>query len=532
MKATAGGQFLTRFYLCVTLLFVFTVHRAFGEESLFTQEQATLKSCLASGVATDSAGFAAELFDGFSEANNELWEVWRDEQSPKGEVEYDGASVNITYPLAQAQDAIGLRSRERLVTVPEKEGATFLIRLDIDTERSKSGALILTPKLSDTLFNRPQIRLSFLREEKFGTIKIEVGAETLGEFKVPLVRHYGLGLILSDKEMRALDPTGKVILSAPLPSWAAPGTSLYVWLCAIACPTLSKGFISVNSIRLRHPLTLRAKSCLAWGFLGFPAIEEEFSEINEDIWKPWSDGGANTSLVTTSAEGLHFSVPGGVETNKFGRYGLCTREPIVQAIQGEREFTAIEMTIDTTYTSGARMVLVTSPRESVWETPHIRLGLERRGLVCEAWLGCEKSIAGRFQLPLSNSCLVTLLLGKHGVYVVGPDCGLRSVMPLPDWAKEAKAYHLLLYSHAPRPREPVALKISNLRVTNKCRAPSVQKLPSEGQTESTTKTVSTTGTVSTTSTITTTKEIIDILKMDGSLLAGPGTTVTTTTTTE
>ena len=511
MMATAGGHRYFGFYICVILLFCIVIQPVFGEETPFALEEATLEACLNSGVTTSSSGFAAELFDGFKKERAELWEVWRDEQSPKGEVNYDGTKVDITYPLVKARNVIGLRSKERLVTVPEKEGATFLIRLDIDTENSCSGALILTPKHSPSLFKRPQIRLSYLKEEKIGTMKLEVGGDVFGEFKVPLVRHYGLGLILDDKEVRALNPRGKVVLSAPLPSWAATGTSLYVWLCAIACPTLSKGHFAINSIRLRHPLTMRADSCLAWGFLGEPAIEETFEKIDEKVWKRWAEGGGNASLVTTSSSGLEFSVPVSEGSNKFGRYGLCTNEPIVKAISGEREFTAIEMTIDTTYTSGARTVLVTSPRASVWATPHIRLGLERRGLVCEAWLGDEKSIAGRFQLPLSSSCLVTLLLGRHGVYVIGPDCGLRALMPLPQWAKDTKAYHLLLYSHAQRPHEAATLKLTNLRVTNCCRAPSVHQLPSV------------------TAAKTTTRAIVDILKMDGSV-AGPATTVTTTTT--
>ena len=511
MKATAGGLAGATKVVCwllMTFLFVIPLN---AEETPFLREQATLKSCLSCDISTNSGGFAAELFDGFSAERKDFWEEWRDEQSPDGKIEYDGSKVDIVYPMTNARNTLGIRSRERLATVPDKEGKTFLIRLDLDTAKSCSGALVLTPKISSTLFNRPQIRLYYLRDEKIGTFKLEIDSEVVGEFKVPCVPHYGVGLILSRKEVTALDPRGKVLLSAELPSWAAPGTSLYVWLCGIACPTLSDGRLAINSIRLRHPLTMRAASCLAWGFIGTPALDADFTSFDDKVWKRWAEGGVSSSVVTTSEEGLRFEVPGGDEKNKFGRYGVCTKNPIVMGMLAEREFTAIEMTIDTTFTSGARMALVTSPRDSIWATPHIRLGLERRGLVCEAWLGDEKSIAGRFQLPLNEQCQVTFLLGKWGAYVIGPDCGLRSVMPLPEWARKTMFYHLLIYSHAPRPREPASLGLRYVRVTNNCRTPVVQAVSSEEPQNQTTKT-------------------LQKLLKSNSVLTGPSSTVSSPTT--
>lgn len=444
--------------------------------STFDEERHLLDGFLAAdaGAGLDRPGeyaWAGEFFDDFKGSGATAWEVWADELS-RGDaaVRRGEGGLSVALPTAAGQRSAGLRTRERLVSVPAVEGSAFHVRLDLDTVESAASAVVLTPLAYESLFNRPQIRLSFSRGEKVGSVALTVDGAFVGRFQVPLMHHYGLGLLVARRRVMALDRFGKVMVGAELPAWAAPGASLYLSLVALAGSELGTGRLVASSVRLRHPLTVRRNSCLAWEDSGAPVLDDDFRSLASSTWTVHTEGSLPAALVVTSPDGIRFSVP---EEQGWGRCGVITRSPVVEVPRRSGLFSTVEVVLDTRYTVGARMALVTGPSDDLWNSPHLRLAVERRGLVCEAWLGDDDAVVAQFEVSQEASSLLTLLVGSRGVYALGPDCRLRGAIPLPAWAPPGRKLYLDVFSQAPRPRQATAMGLRRVTVTTNRRLPSV-----------------------------------------------------------
>jgi len=144
--------------------------------------------------------------------------------------------------------------------------------------------------------------------------------------------------------------------------------------------------------------------------------------------------------------------------------GLISKKPVVDLPNIDNEFTVINLVIDTTFTSSGRMALVTKPVDIVWGKPHIRFAMEKRGFYCQGWIGQEDSVASLFDLPLSDECEVTMVIGRHGIYMLDPSCEIVGAFPKPEWCQGHDKLYLILYGQASRPGEEVSYLYKSISI--------------------------------------------------------------------
>ena len=396
-----------------------------------------------------------ELTDDFSGPLSAAWSVWVDELSREDAVVRIGQGrMMVDLPVGAGQRAAGLRTRERLVSVPSVDGAAFYLEVDLNSEESAAGAVVITPLAYPALYGRPQIRVVYSRGEKLGAVSLVVDGEFIGRYQIPRATTHPIGLVVTNEEVMLVDAHGSMVVRAALPYWAAPGTSLYASLVAVSGGEAGKGRFLVNSVRFRHPLMIRRDSCLVWENPGEIVLDDPFSVVNEKSWAVIAKDSLAASRVVTGTRGLEFSVPSG---HGWGRGGVVSRDPVVPRPSRSGRFTSIEIDLDTRYTVGARFFLARQVVDDPWTTPHVRLALEQRGLVHEAWLADYELVVSQFQVPREVSCRLTLLVGTWGIYVLGPDCSLRGGVPIPSCLFDESQLSLQIMSWSPRPNRATSL---------------------------------------------------------------------------
>jgi hypothetical protein len=435
-------------------------------EQLFQTEKKILTDYFSEQDKKVTQNFPA-FRDDFAKIDQSNWEVWNGAGSSKVAVTAENGFLIVKHPEAPHHIVGGLRTVEPLVAVPGISRSHFKLSFNVDTLNSNEGAFLIRPTKSSVVIAHSEIRLSFSKDFKTGCFSLYVDNVDMGKFMVPLVSSYQVSIFLGFDGISVYGNNGKKEIEAPLPSWAGKGTSHYLTLGLFASP-VDKGvhILQMNSILLSYPRRMSVACPVYRCGHSIPVIDDTFSTISDSVWNYWTEGKGSVNAVKGTVDGLFCSLAkADSRKNPWGRMGLVTKEPVVTLPEMSGDFSVINLVIDSTFTSGARIALVDEPRDVIWESPHIRFGMERRGFYCQGWIGDEADLEALFDVPLSDECEFSLIIGRYGVYILDPGCLLVGSFKRPAWCAGRKGLYLVLYGQASRPGESVSFLYKSIEVT-------------------------------------------------------------------
>jgi len=437
-------------------------------KKLFEAEKQTLSNFF-SGQSKEPATSFSAFHDDFKKISKDTWEKWQCDGTTGASVTTKHGLLSISHSQASHHVLGGIITKEPLIAVPRVSRSHFKFSFDVDTNKSNAGSFLIRPNRSKNVIGEPQIRLAFSKDFKTGSFVLYIDGVSSGCFAVPLVNNYEVSLSLGFDGIAVYDSNGKKRIKAKLPSWAYKGTSHYLFVGILASSVEEAGHLfSVNSVAISYPRRMAAACPVYRCGNSIAVIDDSFSTISNDVWDYWTEGNTPGNTVKATSEGLSCSVEKtGDRGNPWGRMGIISKEPVVVLPEESDAFSVINLVIDSTATSGARIALLSEPRDVVWASPHIRFGMERRGYYCQGWIGHESDLEALFDFPLSDECEFSLIIGKYGVYILDPGCLLVGSFPRPEWGANCKGLHLLLYGQASRPGESVSFLYRSIEVTSR-----------------------------------------------------------------